>query len=388
MHLSPRAPLLALLIAIPSGCADDTSDLLAPEDPAGGVLSAAGITVMSQNMYLGASLNALLTPGGDLTVPLQELLTSNAAFPGATPPIPARMFRLAELIAAQDPDLVGLQEVTTWTFTPPGGPAQTLDYLETIHYLLSVMTGAPWAAVRNPLADPPVVAVPLAPGVDLLVKYNDADAILYRMDRVTPLGPPILERYESKVTYTVGGTSFPNWRGYMALPVQVDATGDRFIFVNTHLEVQDEVETQLAQTAELIRVFHDAALPVVMVGDFNSAANHDAPETQKTPTYGMLRNAGFQDLWVREARSVGGVTCCQAGDLTNAESQLGQRLDLVLVRYGGAGFGGQSTMDVTGEEQADRVEVVPGALTLWPSDHAGVAATFWPAPGLSRMFAN
>lgn len=76
---------------------------------------------------------------------------------------------------------------------------------------------------------------------------------------------------------------------------------------------------------------------------------------------------------------MGGYTCCQAPDLTNAESALTQRLDLVLVRSGNAEFGGQSTMQVIGEAAVDRIDL--GTFTLWPSGHAAEAATLWPAPG-------
>ncbi len=143
----------------------------------------------------------------------------------------------------------------------------------------------------------------------------------------------------------------------------------------------------MAQATELIEYMDAQSIPVIAVGDFNSAANHDAPEIEKTGSYHMLRQAGYADLWLREAGSVGGVTCCQAGDLTNEESVLHSRLDFVLVRWGPAGFAGLSEMDVLGEEPGDRIAFTavspflagPFPLTLWPSDHAGVVATLWPA---------
>ena len=180
---------------------------------------------------------------------------------------------------------------------------------------------------------------------------------------------------------------FPYWRGWEA--VTVDIHGRPVVFVNTHLEVQRFAEVQLAQARELIAWMDTLDAPVIALGDFNSAANNHAPADQYSDGYGLFRRAGYADLWLREAHSLGGATCCQAGDLTNAESSLEARLDLVLVRWGAAGFGGQSRMEVLGEEPGDRIVFTavspflddPFPLALWPSDHAGVSATVWPAPG-------
>ena len=48
------------------------------------------------------------------------------------------------------------------------------------------------------------------------------------------------------------------------------------------------------------------------------------------------------------------VTCCNAADLSNVEPTYNQRLDLVLVRFGESGFGGQSSIELVGETSADR----------------------------------
>ena len=69
---------------------------------------------------------------------------------------------------------------------------------------------------------------------------------------------------------------------------------------------------------------------------------------------------------------------------------IGTNAHVILLRYGNAGFGGQSEMKIVGEEASDRFTVtddpIVGTVTLWPSDHAGVLATFWPAPGLRKMW--
>lgn len=380
-----RVFLLALAGLVPLACTDDATDrLLAPDGPSAAFHDAEGITVMTQNLYLGANIDLLLAAedAGDVGMVFQQLTTTSAGQFG-------RARQLALQIALERPHLVGLQEVTTYTFETAAG-AQTLDFLEVLqayldyfHYLMP-LTPYTYTAIRNDLTGVTFPASAFGSFPD--VTYEDADAILVRSD-VDLLGDPDLVTYEARQIFSVAGTAFPNLRGYQAVTARVN--GEVIHFVNTHLEVQMFEPVQLLQTAELIAAMEEIDVPVVMVGDFNSAANHDAPEDQKTESYHMFRQAGFADLWLREPHSVGGVTCCQAADLTNPESELTQRLDLVLVRYGNAGFGGQSVTEVVGEEPGDRITVedpVLGELTLWPSDHAGVVATFWPAPGLRKKF--
>ncbi|MEJ2216258.1 MAG: endonuclease/exonuclease/phosphatase family protein [Gemmatimonadota bacterium] len=376
------AVLLAGLIAGLSACTDDAIDRLVAPEPAAKVMGGPAITVMSQNLYLGADLDALLnaTTPADLAVPFQQLMITSAGNMG-------RMQQIAMQIAQRAPHLVGLQEVTRYIFDY-GPVADTLDYIAVLqaylNYFHSLNPNSPtYQAVRQNLAQPPVQVIPLPTGGTINVTYQDGDAVLIRDD--VPFSDPTLVKYDSVQTLVVGGTAFTNDHGYIAVTAQV---GDmRVRFVNTHLEVQLFGGVQTEQTEQLINDFADETLPVIMVGDFNSAANHDAPEDQMSPSYHMFRNAGYADMWLREAHSVGGVTCCQAPDLLNVTSQLTQRLDLVLVRWNAAGFGGRSTMEVVGEEPGDRITVsdaTVGDVTLWPSDHAAVAATLWPAPGLIR----
>ena len=188
--------------------------------------------------------------------------------------------------------------------------------------------------------------------------------------------------YDEFETFSIGPTSLDMLRGYLAVTAQVD--GKTVRFANTHLEVQRFEETQTAQVEQLIEELEESTVPVILVGDFNSAANHDAAPEETSPAYRMLRKAGYSDLWLREPHSVAGYTCCQGADLTNPVSSLSQRLDLIMVRDGNAGFGGKSDMDIIGEELSDLFNV--GPFDLWPSDHAGVVATIWPAPGIWKKW--
>jgi hypothetical protein len=86
----------------------------------------------------------------------------------------------------------------------------------------------------------------------------------------------------------------------------------------------------------------------------------------------MLRNAGW--IWLRGAHSVGGYTCAGRDSHQPAPADPTARPGARALRQGG----GQSTMDVLGR--------LPATGSFWitrPSrygtDHAGVAATLWPA---------
>ena len=384
---------LFLLLALPLACGEAGQDpLLGPEAPSARVTDGPGLTVMTQNLYLGVDLGTLLsaTTPEEILVGFQQLVLSNA-FDAANPAYgPRRLRDIAYRIATEDPHLVGLQEVVTYVFEYPDQSTGTLAFIQPLMAWLEVfrsmgVTAHSWTPLVNDLVEAPPLTLPLAGG-DLTVTYHDADAILVRND-VDLLAAPVHGVFDAVQYFSVFGSVFPFYRGYSAVTVDVD--GQELVFVNTHLEVQRFEPVQLEQTAELIAFMDAQTLPVVAVGDFNSAANHDAPEDQKTGSYRMLRSAGYADLWLREAHSVGGETCCQAGDLTNAESRLGQRLDLILARWGPAGFGGRSAVEVVGEEPDDRISftaydpfsgnVFP--LALWESDHAGVVGTLWPAPG-------
>jgi len=155
---------------------------------------------------------------------------------------------------------------------------------------------------------------------------------------------------------------------------------------STHLEPADDgpcsVDSQLiqvhgAQAFELMSLVSDASWehPVILTGDLNSDASGCT-----TDTYPDLIEAGFVDAWDIGRPRGDGFTSNQAADLLNATSQLWHRIDFVLYRDDfttrTGEFRGSSHAELVGEEQADRT-----ASGLWPSDHAGVVAELRVAPG-------
>ena len=162
------------------------------------------------------------------------------------------------------------------------------------------------------------------------------------------------------------------YRGYVALDAKVK--GREYRFVNTHLEVwfpEPIPNIQGAQAFELATVLASETKPIILVGDFNSSPE-DPPAA--LPPYWIMRAAGYEDAWTRRVgRPDPGFTCCQNEFLTNEESELDERIDLIFVRndtdFPAFSDLGPVKARVLGARERDKT---PSGL--WPSDHAGVAA--------------
>ena len=370
MRRSRLIPLLTGIVLL-AACADVRQPTAPAVRPAAshGVASGSPIVVMTRNLYLGANIDPLIAPGAD---PAQVLPAALAQLNHTD--FPARAQALAMEIVANQPHAVGLQEVSHYTFDTAAG-VQQLDFVVVLQAYLAAM-GSPYdLAVRQ---NNVTLFIPLGGAGGLnSITYTDGDAILVRHG--VSWSAPAAGHYATQVELTVAGTTFDNLRGWTA--VTVDVNGVDFRFVNTHLEIQLFRPIQEAQATELATMLEAETLPVILVGDFNSAANPSAPAESKTDSYRILRDAGFADVELRQPHSSTMVTCCNAADLSNVEPTYNQRLDLVLVRFGESGFGGQSSIELVGETSADRF-LDPHGYYLWPSDHAGVVAQLWPAPGL------
>ncbi len=360
LPLAALALVALLATATLVGCDSDGSD---PE-------AEAEITVMTYNLYLGADIFELTT-----AEPTQVPFVAAALFAQAQEnDFTARAAAIAEIIAEEDPDLIGLQEVSLYRTQTPSdfaeGPNATevaIDYLDILLDALEAQ-GLDYTAVAT--TENADVELPASDdGVSFFdVRLTDRDVILARSG--IAVGNVVEETFADSLIapVPVGGEVIPFLRGYNA----VDATvsGVTFTFANAHLEVDDgdpegAALAQFGQAFSLVTTeLADAELPVVLVGDFNSSAEGGATVNPATglSTYGLL-TATYTDA-AAEAGATGD-TCCFDADLS-ADADLDSRIDLVLYR------GDVETLsaEVVGDEEADQT---PGGL--WPSDHAGVVAT-------------
>jgi endonuclease/exonuclease/phosphatase family metal-dependent hydrolase len=363
-----RLVIAALALALASCGGDGGGDRTIPYADDG------KLTVMTRNLYLGAELRPLLgatDPAGLVaaTTAIWSMVRAND--------FRARAEKLADEIAAAQPDLVGLQEVSLWRSQTPGDaafggqtPATTieLDYLAILLDALARRRLAYAPAEVLELADleAPVTTGAAPGGTDL--RLTDRDVILAR--RGLPIANAQGAAFSALGQVTVLGTTIAVKRGWSS----VDATigGKAIRFANTHLEAFDlttagGVPARPAQAAELVAALAGSTGPTVVVGDLNS---NPGTEGQLA-----LTQAGFTDVWAALHPTDAGLTCCFAEDLHDAGAALSVRIDDVLVRSGTGALAPESIRVVGGEAQ-DRTGA--GATGLWPSDHAGVVATIVP----------
>ena len=283
------------------------------------------LTVMTRGLSTGASLERVLeTPGA---VEAFEALRRTD--------VSAQARRLADEIQYARPHLIGLQQVTQVRRQSPGDaifggtrPAET-PYLEVLPVLLGELEARGLhyrevARVRNADVEVPLLTSALPSYDDLRV--TDFDVILARAD--VDVSQARVGHYQERQKV--------NQRGYapVALPrgwasVAATVEGRTYRFVSTHLEpAPDEagLRVQLAQAEELIGSLRREALPVVLVGDFNTPANLGLVGA---PTYRELLLAGYVDVW---AHRLGMKTWSSAVEAMREVPRKAERLNLVLVR--------------------------------------------------------
>ncbi len=290
---------------------------------------------------------------------------------------PVRAAKIADMIAAEEPEVIGLQEVSNWVATPThAGPMPpSFDFLAILLEQLAARDlDYEVAAVSNnahigpvPLVFPPFgcnVPPATAPtAFDCVVELFDRDVILVNAE--TPnleWSNPQSGRFEAQATVPVptGNPEMPTVelsfdRGWAA----IDVTFERrfFRFVDTHLEVEDFPAVQLAQAAELLTGPMRPGRALIAVGDFNSAADGST-----TATYAALTSRWLHDV---VPSSDPNNTCCQDDLLINLVSQLTQRIDLVLTHGNAHGV----------EAHVDTGAIASATPPFWASDHAAVVAT-------------
>ena len=387
-RLSLRASLLILGALTTAGLRAE-----APPDRVGTEVSR--IELMTQNLYVGADIFRVF--GGSQCGPLQAVgeIFETVQETDFT----ARAEAIADLVLHNKPHVIGLQEVAlirrqspsdgaivpnpdgSFTFLPNAQDV-VYDYLQILlealaarglDYVVVVGATAVNADVEFPMAsfdeDCNLTSVP----TDL--RLTDRDVMLVRSGLETANATSANFAATLPVQFPIGPgqiLSFEFIRGFGMTDVTV---GKRtFRVANTHLEVGDADDpanpvnaVQFFQTLELIGSVSDTALPLAVLGDFNSSPSPLDPR----PAYATMVGAGFLDLWtVRQGPPNPGYTCCQDETLSDAESMLDQRIDLVFSRLPADTELLPIRSAVVGDRPNEKT-----ASGLWPSDHAGVATT-------------
>lgn len=343
--------LFAILLSF-SGC----EKLQMPMLPDASTPDAEPLTVMTYNVYLGSSAVPLLSVENILQVPTEVANMYNNVMASD---FPARAGAIAESIKAYQPHLIGLQEVSLIRRQTPGDriAGGTVPAEEVVTDFLEILMGAFRARGLDYQVAAQVenidVEMPMFTDTGIVdVRLTDFDVLLARSD--VAVSRQTSANYTNALTIEMLALEIQ--RGYTA----VDATvGDiTYRVVNTHLEAYVE-ENRVAQTQELVDIFSDETLPVILLGDFNTPAPDGT-------AYQILLSAGYVDVWQTDAQGTGN-TCCQDDNILNAVSDLSKRVDLIFLRNRQAPT---SVMThIVGDTPSERLD-----SGLWPSDHAGVIA--------------
>ena len=338
------------------------------------------LTFMSYNLYLGSSLDpalkvALLPPEEQAEAFVTAVATIYGTAVGSD--FPTRAEAIAEIIAADEPDVIGLQEVTNWIAqaTAPGSSANppSYDFLKILMAELGArgldyeVAGVSQNANIGPapLFAPGFGCRTVQPAPDCVVTLQDRDVILVNDDtRGLRWGNARSGTYSKQQSIPLpGGASASFGRGWVTIDAKY--RGRRFHVANTHLEVSGFRAVQEARAREFLAGPARGPGADIALGDFNSAADGST-----TDSYDSL-TCWFRDAWAVNRRDAG-YTSGQNETLTNPVSQLDQRIDLVLVH------GAVRTVEahVVGDEPFRSPAQPPQQpRPIWPSDHAGVVAT-------------
>lgn len=353
------------------------------------------IKVMSRNIYLGADIFPVLAAAQNpdpVAVPMavtgvfQSVQASN---------FPERAQALADEIGRHKPDVIGLQEVSTWRTQIPGdfllgNPTQAsdvaYDFLEILQAALNAR-GLHYhvaASVDNADLELPFIAGVEADGVTPLfgdLRLSDRDVILVKDSRRISYSTTITGNFAVNGITSVGGTSIEFTRGYTMADVTV--RGVDYRFVNTHLETggsEPYMSLQAVQMNELMQVISattNPSTPVILLGDFNSSPT-EGPFISTSgipgldglplvPPYLQAVGSGYIDTWLSKPKARDGYTCCFDAAVSDEDATLYERIDHIFFNPKDREIS-KLKVKLVGQSNADMTD----ESALYPSDHAGL----------------
>lgn len=344
----------------------------------GGMAGAAAITsvplaaadahdlgVMTRNLYVGVDLFrlAIAQDIDDVRRIAGELLAEARSHP-----YEVRMDALAGEVATTEPTVLGVQEAAMLrTHEPsefdgdhdPGASDVLVDLLAAFEDALAAR-GLEYELAASTVTNDIEVPAATDDG-DVDIRITDRTALFVRKD--VTIEDARAGQFEATVPIQLGETELQLRRGFCRVDLSVDE--EPATVATTHLEAFAENVRQ-QQAEELLDQLPDDR-PVVLAGDINSS-----PDGQSS-AYDVLTGT-FSDTVVAAAPDTASPTCCYDADLRDDADALSRRVDVVLHR----GSLQPTDVELVGVDPTERVQVEQGGETvrLWPSDHAGVVASF------------
>jgi len=274
------------------------------------------VTVMSRNLYLGADVGVALELIPDFPAAAQFMWDQVK-----TTDFSKRVTKLAQESAENKPELIGIQEATTWYCKKNlwSSKVAVFDFLKEFIEATNrtgvsyVLANADGVTAYNPGYS--IAAIPyltkvkdpqLFPDIfgseSAACGFTIGDAILVRKD----LSADIVQvgNTEYDATYSIVPTIMTIYRGYTWVDFKVKDSLVRV--VSTHLEsIWDEnnVPNSALQAKQLVTDLADAKMPLIVMGDFNADYRDPRPKTAPNP--------GEQPV-VSEACPTSGDAACNA----------------------------------------------------------------------------
>jgi endonuclease/exonuclease/phosphatase family metal-dependent hydrolase len=320
------------------------------------------LKVMTRNLYLGADLIPLAT-SPDLAsfeqAAAQRFRTVQAN------DFATRAKGLAAEIAKQKPDVIGLQEAAVWKRSADGvkdgaaTPADQVVYdsVAVLEKELRARGQSYEVAVIRPWFD---FEAPTALGFDVRLTQQDAVMVRTGKGAKVRVGKTFKGGFTKTFDVPTKAGLARSARGWAGIDAKLGKR--RFRFVTTHLEAYSPAiaDTQMKQL--LRKTLASKGTQTILVGDFNSdpktSAGDDRGADRAPSAYGTALDAGFFNLLPRRE------TCCFPEDV-HGNGKLDSWIDHIVVRP-------KVTVvrsAIVGSKPSERVG------GLWPSDHAGIAAT-------------
>jgi endonuclease/exonuclease/phosphatase family metal-dependent hydrolase len=330
--------------------------VLNPATSAGQDDGQAVVKVMTYNINEGTDFLEVLS-ATNLPDFLHAVQTTLDNIDSTHPPL--RMQAVAKEIAQRQPDLVGLQEATTWSVGGKVKYDMLQELLDALHNL-----GEDYVPVV--VVDEFQLAAPLPDGVTVVQGVNH-DVILARAASEMELSNPQKSHYSVILPVPI-----PMPPGVMPIPrgwgsVDVTLHGQSFRFIVSHLENFNALAPitlliQEAQAQELALGPAGIGLPVIIAVDANAdALGLDA----SIETYQLIRSLGFDDAWAAVHPDQPGATWGYMPDPNDPRAIVYQRIDYIFFKNGVRALNAQ----LAGQRPEEKVD------GLWPSDHAGVRVT-------------
>jgi endonuclease/exonuclease/phosphatase family metal-dependent hydrolase len=274
------------------------------------------VTVMSRNLYLGSDVGVALDLIPDFPAAAQFMWDQVKATDFSK-----RVTKLAGEAALDKPDLIGIQEATTWYCKKNlwSSKVAVFDFLKQF-IEATKETGTPYVLAKADGVDAynpgySIAAIPYLtkvedPSVFQSIFGSDSascgftigDAILIREDLASNVIRVGNTEYDA--TYSIVPTIMTIYRGYTWLDLKVKDSVVRV--VSTHLESiwdENKVPNSALQAQQLVSDLANSKMPLIVMGDFN--ADYRDPRPVNAP------NPGEQPV-ESEACPTSGAAACNA----------------------------------------------------------------------------